>query len=266
LFQSLKAFSLEVNMKIIRLGGGKRLAVCARAIEEWCRGRILPYERLIILPIPTTRDGVTVNGGGAFSELSVLADRGVMIAGYGIPLLVSDGLRLLGADIYDASQDEDFLVENAKITAHGALGRIMTETDLDISELSIGVVGYGRIGSALSELLLFLGAKVRIYSGSEEKIAALATQGADVSLVDDGDFSDLDILINTAPKRIFTAKREKELLSSGVRIIELASGKNFSSDEVSVMASIPDKMYPISSGRLYAKHIMRAMGDKGHLA
>lgn len=249
-------------MKIIRLGGGKRLSVCARAIEEWSRGRPLAYERLIILPIPTTRDGKTVNGGGPLSELYALAEKGVMIAGYGIPPFVKEGLEARGAGVYDAVSDEAFLLENARITAHGALGRIMTETEKDISELSIGVVGYGRIGSALSELLLFLGARVRIYSGNENKIIVLAAEGADVCSLDDGDFSDLDILINTAPKRILTAKGERELLSSGIRIIELASGKNFSSDEVSVMASIPDKMYPISSGRLYAKHIMRAMETK----
>ncbi len=247
-------------MKIIRLGGGERLRVCARAIEEWSLGRDFPYERLIILPIPTTRDGVTVNGAGsALSELLPLADQGVIFAGYGMPPLMAERLRSRGAEIYDASLDEDFLIENAKITAHGALGRIMTETDRDISELSIGVVGYGRIGSTLSELLLFLGAKVRIFSGSEEKITALAAEGADVSSVDGGDFSGLDILINTAPKRILTRKREADILSSGVRIIELASGKNFSSDEVNIMASIPDKMYPISSGRLYAKYIMKAI-------
>ena len=247
-------------MKIIRLGGGERLRVCARAVEEWSRGRDLPYESVVILPIPTTRDGVTLNGvGSSLWELFPLADRGVIFVGYGIPPLIGERLRSLGADIYDASLDEDFLMENAKITAHGALGRIMTETDRDVSELSVGVIGYGRIGSTLSELLLFLGAKVRIFSGSEKKITALAVEGVDASSADDGDFSDLDILINTAPKKILTRNKEAALLSSGIRIIELASGKNFSSDEISVMASIPDKMYPISSGRLYAKHIMRAI-------
>ena len=247
-------------MKIIRLGGGERMKICARAIEEWSRGKNLPCESLIILPIPTTRDGATICGcGSSLCDLFTLADRGVMVAGYGIPRSVKDHMSSLGAGVYDAAEDEDFLMENAKITAHGALGRIMTETDRDISELSVGVIGYGRIGSNLSELLLFLGARVRIFSGSEEKIIALATQGADACGVDSGDFSDLDILVNTAPKRILSEKKEAELLSSGIRIVELASGKNFSSDEVIVMASIPDKMYPISSGRMYAKYIIKAI-------
>jgi phosphoglycerate dehydrogenase-like enzyme len=129
-------------------------------------------------------------------------------------------------------------------------------------DLSIGVIGYGRIGSALSELLMFLGSRVRIFSGSEKKIVALAAAGAEVSSIDDSDFSDLDILINTAPRRILSPDKEVELLRSGVRIIELASGKNFSSDDVNIMASIPDKMYPVSSGRMYAKYILRALSSQ----
>jgi hypothetical protein len=262
--QSLEAFSLEVSMKIIRLGGGERLKICARAIEEQSYGRALPCESLIILPIPTTRDGVTICGcGSPLRDLFSFVYRGVAVAGYGIPQAVKDHMSSLGAGVYDAAEDEDFLMENARITAHGALGRIMTETDRDISELSVGVIGYGRIGSNLSELLLFLGARVRIFSGSENKIIELAAQGADACGVDSGSFSDLDILVNTAPKKILSEKMESELLSSGIRIIELASGKNFSSDEVIVMSSIPDRMYPISSGRMYAKYIIRAIEAMG---
>jgi hypothetical protein len=250
-------------MKIIKLGGGQRMGVCARAIEEWTRGVSFARERLLILPIPTTRDGKMVNGTECpLDELLTLADPSLMIAGYGIPPSIRERAELLGAGVYDAALDEDFLMENARITAHGALGRILTETDRDMSDLSIGVIGYGRNGSALSELLMFLGSRVRIFSGSEEKIVALAAAGAEVGSIDDSDFSDLDILINTAPSRILSPDKEVELLRSGVRIIELASGHNFSSDEVNVMASIPDKMYPVSSGRMYAKYILRALSNK----
>ena len=75
---------------------------------------------------------------------------------------------------------------------------------------------------------------------------------------DVSDFSGLDILVNTAPQRTISAKKEKELISCGAKIVELASGNNFSSAELVRMPAIPDKMYPLSAGRLYAKHIFNA--------
>ena len=72
-------------MKIIKLGGGQRMGVSARAIEEWTRGVSFARERVLILPIPTTRDGKTVNGTECpLDELLTLADSSLMIDG-GIP-------------------------------------------------------------------------------------------------------------------------------------------------------------------------------------
>ena len=250
-------------MKIISIGGSERVGICINALEEWLGTDNVKCDALIILPIPSTRDRVKVTDTDVpLSKLVDLAMPGVKIAGYGIPVPIRDEIKKRGAEIYDAVLDEEFLCENAKITAHGALGRILTETGRDLSELKIGLIGYGRIGSILYELLMFLGASVRLYSTSEKKITALALSGADVSSIGGAEsFLGLDILINTAPKKIFTPEDEQKVLDGGTKIIELASGKNFSSERVTVMPSIPDRMYPLSSGRLYAKYIKKAFFD-----
>ena len=250
-------------MKIIRIGESERVGICVKALEEWLNIDNAECDTLIILPIPTTRDRIKITDTDVpLSKLIDLAMPGVKISGYGIPATIRDEIKKRGADVYDAGLDEEFLCENAKITAHGALGRILTETGRDLSELKIGLIGYGRIGSVLYELLMFLGAGVRLYSTSEKKITTLALSGADVSAIGGADgFLDLDILINTAPIKIFTPEDEQTVLDSGVKIIDLASGKNFLSDRVTVMPSIPDRMYPLSSGRLYAKYIKKAFFD-----
>lgn len=259
--KGLGGFSLEVNMKIIRLGGGDRVTNCIVALDEWLIGKDETDDALIVLPIPTTRDKIRITDTElTLTELIDLAGPNVKIAGYGIPDHIKDGLEAKGAKVYDAALDEGFLVENARITAHGALGRILTETGRDLTELSIGIIGYGRIGSTLYELLMFLGARVKIYSTSDEKIIRLAMSGAEALGVDKiENFSGLDILINTAPKKLFSLNEEQRILSSGTKIIDLASGRSFASEMVVVMASIPDKMYPLSAGRLYAKHIVKAL-------
>ena len=245
-------------MTIEVIGGGERGKICARLLSRKLGDT--EQGRLIILPIPTTRDKLKITGTEiGLSDLLELVEPGDMIGAYALPEDFAAELAGRGALIYDAALDESFLRENAKITAHGALGRILTETDRDLSEISVGIIGYGRIGSAMAELLMFIGARVRVFSTSRKKLIALAESGVDVWMAEDGsDFSGLDILVNTAPQRTISVKKERELISGGVKIIELASGNNFSSVELVRMPAIPDKMYPLSAGRLYAKHIFNA--------
>lgn len=251
-------------MEILKLGAGARVDIC----EGVLRGMSLPSDgavsRLIILPIPTTRDGAYITGTETeLSALLDLIDEGTFIAGYGIPAWLKEGMISRGGEVYDSGEDERFLLENARITAHGTLGRMLTETGRDVSELTVGIIGYGRIGSALSELLLFLGAGVRIYSQNRKKITMLAEAGALVEeLSPEADFSGLDILINTAPESLIPEDRVAELIDGGVHFIELASGKNYLDERVVRMASIPDKMYPLSAGRLYARSIASAIRQR----
>ena len=68
------------------------------------------------------------------------------------------------------------------------------------------------------------------------------------------DLAGLDILINTSP----TAQISIEELDPMTKIIDLASGKPFpTSERVTKLSSIPDAMYPLTAGRLYAEGILR---------
>ena len=69
----------------------------------------------------------------------------------------------------------------------------------------------------------------------------------------------LDILINTSPTR----QIEESDLPQNKRIIDLASGRVYPpSERVTRLPSVPEKMFPITAGRLYAEGVLRAMfGD-----
>ena len=248
-------------MEILKFGVGERVELCRSALEKRFSIEESGFGRLIILPIPTTKDGVYITGTETpLALLSRYIEPGTFLAGYGIPPELVAEARGLGAVVYDAGKDERFLLDNARITAHGALGRMLTETGRDVSELTVGIIGYGRIGSALSELLLFLGAGVKIYSSSREKICMLAEAGVFAEELDgEADFSGLDIIVNTAPESLLPPELVAKLIDGGVRIIELASGNNFSDGRVVRMASVPDRMYPLSAGRLYANSIAAAI-------
>lgn len=74
-------------------------------------------------------------------------------------------------------QDETLLRENAWITAEGAVASAMQRIGRPLSGLGVLVVGCGRIGRALVEILRKMDAKVTLVSRSEAKRREMQAQG-----------------------------------------------------------------------------------------
>ena len=87
-------------------------------------------ESIRLFPIPTTKDGVTVNGGDMriSDGLRELGD-GELVIGYGIPEDIRNKLTRAGVSVADSAEDEEFLVANAHLTALGALGYHVSESE-----------------------------------------------------------------------------------------------------------------------------------------
>ena len=251
-------------MKIENYGEGKRCAEALRLFlgaEE--RGELPDWvDRLIILPIPTSRDKATVTDKKlTLKEVFEGVGKGDVVAGYAIPDGCYDEARARGAVIFDAEKDENFLTENARLTALGALGYILSEIDREPADISFGVVGYGRIGKIITRYLLFLGAKIKIYTSKELSRLQLGECEISTQTTKDGkiDLSGTEILINTAPVRLLDGFSDGRL-PDGVRIIELASGNNFPGiDGIERLPSIPDRFYGKSAGKAYYSAIKKYM-------
>jgi hypothetical protein len=170
-----------------------------------------------------------------------------------------------GALTLELSRDEDFLMENAYITAVGALGYILTSEGRIPRDLVFGVVGYGRIGSQILRMLLFLGARAVVYTSrslTHFELGECGVRSVCISGIVDGkyDFSGVDILINTAPKDMSKSFPDGRV-TKGMRVIELASGDNFHGVEgVEPLPSLPGKMYPVSAGCAYAAATLKFLG------
>ena len=251
-------------MKIENYGVGER---CAEAMRRFFlaeeKGELpRSVRRLIILPIPTSRDGVHLTATDlTVSEVLHGAGEGDVVAGYAIPSSIKEILASRGAWVYDASEDEEFLLANANLTAIGTVGYILTELSRAPSELRFGVVGYGRIGALLVRYLLFFGAKVKVYTTKNLTRMELCECGVDTVLTS-RDFEKIDIdgidcLINTAPTSLAETFPDGKV-PDGVRVIELASGDNFSGvSGVVRLPSIPEKFYGKSAGVEYYRAIKK---------
>lgn len=245
-------------MEIQSFGVGGRMQECLRRLRL---GLASAGGRLILLPIPTTRDNKYISGTDvALSSVTTLITEDCAVVGYNLPQKVREWAESVGARIFDAAFDEEFLLENARLTANGTLGYVLTEFDRDVADLSFGVVGYGRIGREISRLLLLLGASVRVYTTRPSVALELGEAGVEAEVISPfTDFSSLDILINTAPAR----QIDEERLPPNIEIIDLASGSIFEpSGRLTKLPSIPDKMYPKSAGRLYAEAILRFIWEE----
>ena len=217
-------------------------------------------ERIILLPIPTTRDNKTIlNTKLYINELIDVIGDGDLVSCYGAPTDLIKSASDRGAFAVDLEDDEEFLLENADLTALATLGIFLGSTKHSPGERVIGIVGYGRIGKRLTELFLYLGASVRVFTSRRDIRLDLCECGiATAESAYDADLSGLDVLINTAPAQIFNA----DSIPRSLRIIDLASGNNFpESVTVERYPSVPAKMFPMSAGRAWGRALERFINN-----
>lgn len=116
-----------------------------------------------------------VTGGAlAFEEVLALAreDARIFSCGPGHPE-EEDGR------VIDLWADEQLILDNARLTAEGAVAAAMRASDRALGDTHCLVVGWGRIGRALTELLVGLSAGVTVASRSEQGRHRAVERGAE---------------------------------------------------------------------------------------
>ena len=107
--------------------------------------------------------------------------------------------------------------------------------------MSVGVVGYGRIGMRLVRWLLPFGCDLTVYTNRHKVALELCESGVSAKLMSEiSDLTHLDLLINTAPAR----QIDESLFHGDLTVIDLASG-------VSIPKSVPHTKLPSLPARLY---------------
>jgi len=184
-------------MTVFTYNGDARIAAAKAALEKKQDGR-----RIHILPIPTRADE------GVERALLGALQSGDLVCAYAPPPPLTEAIRARGAHLFNAEGDEGFIGENATLTAEITLGYILSLPRAP-ADLSVGIIGYGRIGQALCRMLLFFGARVRVFTGRKETRAALGEAGIESRPIryeagEAMDLSGIDLLIQTAPAKVFT--------------------------------------------------------------
>jgi dipicolinate synthase subunit A len=161
----------------------------------------------------------------------------------------------------DLLQDAFYLAENAYITAECALDVALPYLDITIRNCPVLIVGWGRIGKCLGQLLKNMGAEVTISARKEADRAMIQTLG--YTAMNTGSIEDLDtflLIFNTVPGTVLT--REQMALCHGKCVkIDLASELGMEGEDVIVARGLPGIHFPESSGKLIAATILRLCGE-----
>lgn len=215
-------------MKFRILGGDVRFEMLEEMLTA--EGHTVDrHENITILPLPVTRDGVTLNaprenGVIQLSDIVSTADEGDIFIGGMLPDDFAARLKASGAIVFDYNAREDFTLQNAELTAEGAVALAVYQTDFAIMGTQCLVTGGGRIGKALSRRLAALGADVTMSARKASDFDAAEQMG--IKHIHSGDIAqhiaDYPLVFNTVPARIF-GDAEIDAAARCCVYIELAS-------------------------------------------
>lgn len=244
-------------------------------VKQCALDELLNNSAVVILPLPATADGRTLNAPYAPQPLvldDAFAERlqfkevygGRMAAVYA----TSGKWRLIDASDYYTR--EEFAVRNAGVTAEGAIAVAVREYEGSLLGSKCLVAGYGRIGRALSRLLRALGADVTVSARRPRDLAWIeldACRAVPTASIGAGR-EPYDLVFNTIPAMIFP-RRVLAQLKPGCVLIDLASkpgGVDYeAAKELGVHAvqalSLPGKTAPRAAAEIIRDTIYNMMEE-----
>lgn len=229
----------------------------------------------IILPLPATADGKTINA--PYGDRSIVLDdafaermsRKEVYGGRMAPVLATSE-KWDAIDIYDYYTREEFAVRNAGVTAEGAVAVAVKEYEGSLLGSRCLVAGYGRIGRALAQVLRAMGAQVTVSARRPRDFAWIELSGCRPVATDSigREHEHYDIVFNTIPAMIFP-RRVLAQLQPGCVVIDLASkpgGVDFeAARELGVHAvqalSLPGRTAPRAAAEIMKNTIYNMMEE-----
>jgi len=167
----------------------------------------------------------------------------------------------------DLWKDERLQLENAWLTAEGAICAAMNRMNRSLRDCHCMVIGWGRIGRALTEMLIGMGAQVTVASRYEKGRNCAIERGAEsVSTYDIAHAISGKQMIFSTPPKLVLGLEELGSADQDALIIDLASapyGVDLdAAEKLSLQAwrepGLPGRHCPFSAASALLKAIRRA--------
>lgn len=158
----------------------------------------------------------------------------------------------------DLLQDPLYLAENADLTAHCAIKTAMNRMNTTFKDCPVLVIGWGRIGKCLAQLLRNLGAKVSVFARKTSDRAMLLALGYETADIAPPayDLMRFRVIFNTVPAMILPESYQEHCRSDCIKI-DLASTPGMGGMDIVWAKGLPNREAPESSGNLMGRTILR---------
>lgn len=235
-------------------GHSPALQFCTSALQE--NGfAVLPEPGMeathLLLPVPSFTPEGCIVGGGNLRTLLTLLPKDIVVIGGNL-----DCPELVDYRTVDLLQDADYLALNANITAHCAIKVALNKMQTILDGCRVLVIGWGRIGKCLAQLLRQMGAEVTVCARKESDRSMLRALGYETADFGAVNLQNYRIIYNTVPSMVFPD------CPKGALKIDLASKLGLGGDDVIWARGLPGKEAPESSGALIARSVIPILREE----
>lgn len=199
----------------------------------------------LILPVPSVDEEGHIKGDGPLAEVLGKLSPAATVIGGNLPRDLPGGHPVI-----DLLQDEIYVCQNAYITAHCAMALAAERLDTTFRDCRCLIVGWGRIGKCLAEVMARLEAEVTVAVRNPRDKAILEALGYKSAAVGEMDPTVYDLIFNTAPYLLLPDCEGNALK------IDLASKPGITGKDVIWARGLPGKMAPAAAGNQMFRRIL----------
>ena len=255
-------------------GVGGDFAPSAVRASDW-QGAVRGADA-VVLPLPATRDGVTLSAPGTGERVPLdgildVMPAGAVLFGGKLPPLFAACAREHGIRTVDYYEDEAFQIAGAVQTAEGAVAACIDALPGTVSGMACAVVGCGRVGRILANRLHAFGAQVTVAARNPRDLAWAEADGCRPVVLARWlrDPGPVEAVFSTVPVPVLDGEALGRFPESAV-FFELADGIDRHAAEehgltVIPLPGLPGKVAPKSAGESIAASVARVLGEGGGL-
>ena len=231
-----------------------------RFAADWLRNIGLPVTedlhkniRYLLLDVPSFGPEGQLRGGGAVENLLRQLPKDILICGGNL-----NHPALEEYETADLLKDETYLCENAYITAECALDAALPYLTCTIRHCPVLIIGWGRIGKCLAQLLKTMGADVTVAARNPKDTAMIHALGYGAVDMEGlpACLHHFRLLYNTVPHPVLN-REQMTLCREDCVKIELASRNGMEGDDIVIARGLPGLHMPESSGKLIGDTFIR---------